>query len=150
MSIQICLLKTGETIIADIKQAMDKETNKILGYRVSNPFIIDFDYANVSQVSDGEVKELVEEENDIKFKPWAPLARQPEFDFAGDFVEVIYEPHGSIVDSYISILAHYAEKFTRTFEVNTTQTNLSFGEDHYNIGKSIVEENKNINAEDYQ
>jgi hypothetical protein len=146
MSIQICLLKTGETIIADIKQAVDKETNKTLGYRVSNPFIVEFEYTNLTQVSDGEVKELVEKENDIKFKPWAPLARQPEFDFTEDLISVLYEPHGSIVDSYISILTHYAEKFSHKVEVNTSQTNISFGKDG-NIAESLTTKNENIEGE---
>jgi len=41
MSIQLCLLETGETIIADIKEAIDPDQNKSMGYFVSHPFVID-------------------------------------------------------------------------------------------------------------
>lgn len=145
MSIKICLLKTGETIIADIKEVIDKETDKTFGYKVSNPFIVEFEYSNVTKVDENKVEEIKENDNDIKFTPWAPLAKCLEFDFPYEFINVIYDPHDSIINSYISILAHFTEKFKKEIIVDTSQTVLSYGD--YDIPKELQTSNQETNGE---
>lgn len=147
MSIQICLLKTGETIVADIKEVIDTEKNESLGYKVSNPFVVEFQYTNVTKVDGENVEEVEENNNDIKFKPWAPLARKTEFNFPHEFISVIYDPHESIVNSYISIIAHFTEKFKKEIIVNTPQTVISYGEEHYNVGAEAQKINEEERGE---
>jgi hypothetical protein len=149
MSIQICLLKTGETIVADIKEVIDTEKDESLGYKVSNPFVVEFQYTNITKVDDEKVEEIEESDNDIKFKPWAPLARKTEFNFPHEFISVIYDPHESIVNSYISIIAHFTEKFKKEIIVNTPQTVISYGNEDNNVGLKAQEINdQRANGED--
>ena len=37
MSIKLLVLETGETVIGDIKEVMDKEKDEALGYKVEAP-----------------------------------------------------------------------------------------------------------------
>lgn len=122
MSVQLCLLRDGETIIADLKEVLDPEKNTSVGYRVSNPFIIDFGFRNLTKVVDQSVEELKEDDNNICFRPWAPLAKRTEFDFPHNFIEVIYEPHDEVLTSYISVIEHFKKKFLHEVTVDTDQT----------------------------
>lgn len=44
MSIKICLLRTGETVIGNLKEVIDPEQNKSLGYKIEHPYAIDYQY----------------------------------------------------------------------------------------------------------
>lgn len=112
MSLQVCLLKTGEVIVGDVREVIDKEQNVFMGYRVSDPFVVEL--TNVKTVS---VIGDVVEPNDhtstkVVFKQWAPLAERMEFDFTKDFVEVIYPPCRDILNSYVAIIADYKQRST--------------------------------------
>lgn len=125
MSLQICLLKTGEVIVADVREVIDKEQNVFMGYRVSDPFVIEL--TNVPSVS---VADDVVEPNDhtstkVVFKQWAPMAERMEFDFTKDFVEVIYPPCRDILNSYVAIIADYKKRLTVRATIVPEETVIS-------------------------
>ena len=124
MSIQICLLETGESIIADVKEAIDPEQNKAVGYFVTNPFIIEHVYDTVVALDD-EVVDQPEDKSTISFKRWAPLARRFEFNYEYDFVRVIYEPATSLVETYVSLIQKWQEDHTEVIEADKSKTNIT-------------------------
>lgn len=124
MSIQLCLLETGETIIADIKEAIDPDENKSMGYFVSHPFIIDHRFETVAAL-DNEIVDDAEDKSTISFKLWAPLAKHFDFKFTYDFVRVIYEPHTSLSDTYINLISKWQEDNTEEIVVDKHRTNIS-------------------------
>lgn len=124
MSIQLCLLETGETIIADIKEAIDPDENKSMGYFVSHPFVIDHRFETVAAL-DNEIVDDAEDKSTISFKLWAPLAKHFDFKFTYDFVRVIYEPHTSLSDTYINLISKWQEDNTEEIVVDKHRTNIS-------------------------
>jgi hypothetical protein len=124
MSIQLCLLETGETIIADIKEAIDPDQNKSMGYFVSHPFVVDHKFEKVVAL-DEEIVDNTEDNSTIAFKLWAPLAKHFEFKFTYDFVRVIYEPHTSLSETYIDLIAKWQEDNTEEIVVDKSKTNIS-------------------------
>jgi hypothetical protein len=124
MSIQLCLLETGETIIADIKEAIDPDENKSMGYFVSHPFVIDHRFETVAAL-DNEIVDDAEDKSTISFKLWAPLAKHFDFRFTYDFVRVIYEPHTNLSDTYINLISKWQEDNTEEIVVDKHRTNIS-------------------------
>lgn len=122
MSIKMCVLRTGETVIGDIKEVIDPTENKSLGYKVCAPYVVNYEYSNELEVKEKEVVEKEENNSKISMKFWAPLSAERDFNFPFDFIEVIYEPHQDIIDSYITIIEHYEKEFKHEFTVDTDLT----------------------------
>jgi hypothetical protein len=128
MSIQLCLLETGETIIADVKEAIDPNENKSIGYFVSHPFVVDHRFETVVAL-DNEIVDDTEDKSTIAFKLWAPLAKHFDFKFTYDFVRVIYEPHTSLSETYINLISKWQEDNTEEIVVDKHRTNISVNTD---------------------
>lgn len=127
MSLQLCLLETGETIIADVREAIDPDSNESLGYLVTNPFAVDHTIHNTVQVDENfaDVDTSPEGSASLSYRVWAPLSRQNIFNFHKDFVRVIYEADTKIVEQYTEVLAKWLEEHSVTVEVDKHSTNVS-------------------------
>lgn len=140
MGIKICLLKTRETVIGELKEVIDPKENKSLGYRINHPYTIDFSYRNVLKIDKEEVQKSDDDNSEFSFRFWAPLSKDREFDFPYEFVDVIYNPHESVEKAYNTIVNHYITENTINVEVDGIDTILSYNQD---LQKAIVEENVN-------
>ena len=131
MSLQLCLLETGETILADVREAIDPESNDSLGYLVTNPFVVEHTIHNTVQVDENfaDVDSSPEGAASLSYRVWAPLSRQNIFNFHKDFIRVIYEADESIVEQYTEILAKWLEEHTVEVEVDKHSTNVSWASD---------------------
>ena len=125
MSLQICLLRTGESIVADVREVIDKEKSEFLGYKVFDPFVIDLTDVGTVSVVDDEVQPNFHRSTKVVFRQWAPLSESMEFQFAKDFIEVIYPPCRDVENSYIAILADYKTKSTVTATIDPEKTIVS-------------------------
>jgi len=136
MSIQVLVLETGETVIGDISEVLDKEKNESLGYRVSDPYIVKTVYETLDEnTPEGEVQP---QRARIDFDFWAPLASDREFDFVKDFVRVIYTPQESVTQMYFDTLAKKETVDGHTADVDTMKTIVSVKEDDTGLqGKEV-------------
>ena len=127
MSIQLCLLETGDTTIGDIREAIDPESNVSLGYIVTNPFTIEHVINNVVNSNKDLSTQNTSPEgaSSIAFSIWGPLSRTRTFNFHKDFVRVIYEPSSYVTEKYVEIIQKWQEENTVSVEVDTAMTNLS-------------------------
>lgn len=125
MSLQVCLLKTGEVIVGDVREVIDKEQNVFMGYRVSDPFVIELTNVKTVSVIDDVVEPNDHTSTKVVFKQWAPLAERMEFDFTKDFVEVIYPPCRDILNSYVAIIADYKKRLTVRATIVPEETVIS-------------------------
>lgn len=98
MSVKIAMLKSGEDVIAEIKELIIRDSTtgeeKPVSYCLEKPYIV--------KLTDPEV--LLEEEKQsvsILFYPWAPMSKDKEFYITPDWVVTIYEPQSDIVESYL-------------------------------------------------
>ena len=146
MGIKICLLKTGETVIGNLKEVLDNRENKSLGYRIIHPYVVEFKYKNTLRIENNEVVSSEEDNSELSFRFWAPLSSDREFNFPHEFVEVIYSPHKTVEESYNSIVNHYISENTISVEVDGIDTILTYNTD---IQQEIAKENiKRINEND--
>lgn len=126
----MCVLRTGETVIGDVKEVIDHLENKSLGYKVSNPYVVTYQYSNELEVTGEEVVDTQENNSKFYFKFWAPLSAERDFNFPYEFVDVIYEPHKDIVDSYLVVLEHYQKEFYQEFQVEADETVVTLPPDN--------------------
>ena len=139
MSVKLCLLRTGETVIGDLKEVLDPEKNQSLGYKIIHPYSVDFTYRNTLKLEGEQVSSSNEDKSEYAFKFWAPLSAEREFNFAYDFIDVIYQPHKVVEEAYNTIVNHYISENTISVDVDGMETILTYNTD---IQKEIVETNQ--------
>ena len=129
MSLQLCLLETGETVIADVREAIDPESNESLGYLVTNPFVVEHTIHNTVQVDEtfADTDTSPEGSASLSYRVWAPLSRQNVFNFHKDFIRVIYDADKTVTDQYTDILARWLEEHTVEVETDKHNTVTSMG-----------------------
>jgi hypothetical protein len=90
MTIKMVLLKSGEDVIADVKELKHGET--LLGYRLDRPVTVDLSSPDelYTEVTDTQVH----------FAPWCPLSADREIMIPRDWVISIVNPIEQIVEQY--------------------------------------------------
>lgn len=140
MSVQICIIKTGETVIGDIKEVLDAEQNKSLGYKVQHPYVLNYNYGTNLKVSElsQEVENTEDSGTSYTFSAWAPLAAEREFNFPYEFVECIYSPHNVVTEAYNVVVKNWLEQNLNKVNVDSSKTIVTQNVD---ISTAIEEEN---------
>lgn len=100
MSIKLIVLKTGEEIIASVKELIsspDEKESTLCAYLLSNAFKIEYRKPILlteqeNSQSDGEVS--------ITLSPWMILCDDPMIPIRADCVMTIVDPIKSVVDLY--------------------------------------------------
>ena len=95
MSIKLALLKSGENVIADIKELISEE--KVCGYLFTKPFFVSTRKAPILT----EENEPPNSSNlEVAFEPWIILAKDEKIPVRMDWVVTIVEPIDSITKMY--------------------------------------------------
>lgn len=131
MSVKVCLLRTGETIIGDVKEVIDPTENKSLGYKLQHPYVIDYKYETTLKLKEdnASVEGSTNSPATYAFRSWSPLAAEREFNLQFDFIDCIYDPHAVVLESYNTIVGHYLEEHTNRVTVDSSQTIVTQGVD---------------------
>ena len=94
MSIQLALLKSGEEVIADIKEIRQEETDVLVSYLFKDPYCVKI---KTSQV-------LVEEESrpkhEIAYYKWMSLSNDSDIIVNKDWVVCITDPLDTVKKNY--------------------------------------------------
>ena len=85
MSIQLALLKSGEEVIADIKEYRDSEDN-LVSYLFSNPYALKIKKSQV--LMEGAEKPKPE----IVYHRWMPLSKDTDIIVNRDWIVCITDP----------------------------------------------------------
>ena len=94
MSIQLALLKSGEEVIADIKEIRQDETDVLVSYLFKDPYCVKI---KTSQV-------LVEQEtrpkHELAYYKWMSLSKDDDIIVNRDWVVCISEPLDTVKKNY--------------------------------------------------
>ena len=99
MSVKLVMLKSGEDIIADVKELKTEEG--IVGYYFHNPLIVKMYHPEEPTVlnEDGSSRQY-ESKISIQFYPWIPLSEESRIPCSADWVVTIVEPVKNIKKLY--------------------------------------------------
>ena len=99
MSVKLVMLKSGEDIIADVKELKTEEG--IVGYYFHDPLIVKMYHPEEPTVlnEDGSSRQY-ESKISIQFYPWIPLSEESRIPCSADWVVTIVEPVKNIKKLY--------------------------------------------------
>jgi len=105
MTVKVMLLKSGEDVISNAKEILDKEKKGIIAYYLKNPYtmqIVEKQDDSDQLVTDSANEAKPKTTFQIKYIDWAPLSKEREFIIPSDWVVTIYDPHDQIMKDYCS------------------------------------------------
>ena len=97
MSIKIVLLKSGETIITDVKEIISDD--KVCGYLFKEPYCISLNKDNKLLLIEDEDREF-NSSVQISLSPWIVLTSDTEIPVPPDWMVTIVEPIDTIKEMY--------------------------------------------------
>ena len=129
--IKLLLLRHGEEIISTVKEIVEPETEKPLGYHLHKPFRLD-----IIDSKEGQGYQL-------DWFPWAPLSKDKDFYLPGSHVVTVYNPLDTLMTQYISAIDE--ERYDANFKKHEERFNLSYEE---NVLEAMFSEAEKIMSED--
>jgi len=94
MTVKLLLLKSGEDIIADVKELSVGE--KTVGYLLNTPYVVKIESGHITDETSKSISKQVE----VTFYPYIPLSEQREIPIPSDWVVTIVEPVNQVEDMY--------------------------------------------------
>lgn len=94
--VKIVVLMDGSTVIADVQEAVHKDTKERQAWVFNFPYVVTYDQPK--QDGDGLV---VDPEVKIHYQPWCPLTSDVQVAVNTAFVVSLMEPVPSLRDTYI-------------------------------------------------
>ena len=95
MSVQLVLLKSGEEIVTDLREIVDRDTGEMINLVFIKP-------VRVTLVQQGVLTESAQPgESVLSFVPWLTTTKNEEYFIKDDWVVTICDPTDDIRESYI-------------------------------------------------
>ena len=95
MTVKLAILKSGEDIVADIKEMVVGEGDdaRVVGYVLTKPVGVSLNRKEIT--IDGE-----EDKVQIRLFPWCPLTKNEKIPITADWVVTIVDPIDKITEMY--------------------------------------------------
>ena len=91
MTVKILLLKSGEDVIADLKEMVSPD-EKVIGYFLNKPCVV--------KLIPKDSKDESKRETAIRMYPWMPLAKEKDIPLPTDWVVTIVTPLEKVEQMY--------------------------------------------------
>ena len=99
MTIKILVLKSGEDVIADIKEMMTSD-NQVMGYLLTKPCVVKLMSAAPLTAEEDDSNPEGTSEVRIRMHPWAPLAKEKQVPLSTEWVVTMFSPIDKVLDMY--------------------------------------------------
>ena len=117
MTIKILVLKSGEDVIADIKEMMTPD-NKVMGYFLNRPCVVKLVTNAPLSADETNPKSETKSEMVVRMYPWAPLAKEKDIPLTSDWVVTMVTP-------VEKVLKMYKEDVLKAYDNQTNSPNKS-------------------------
>lgn len=108
MTIKLLLLKSGEDMIANVKEMVfgEGDNQRVVGYYLNKPCIIRMrDSKTISEVQEGEQRSGYE----VSLFPWIPLSAEETIPVSSDWVVTMVEPTAKLKEMYLEDIVKYGK-----------------------------------------
>ena len=103
MTVKLVMLKSGEDIIADVKELKSEEG--IVGYYFQDPLIVKMYHPEEPTVLNEEgLSREYESRISVQFYPWIPLSEESRIPCSADWVVTIVDPVQNVKKLYLESL----------------------------------------------
>ena len=106
MTVRIARLRSGEDVIADIREVTkkDDEQDRALAFQFIYPYNVDIQDKLAFLVEGMSDSPIDIQQPSLILYPWMPLSAQKEIFVRLDEVVSIYEPHTAVTEKYYELL----------------------------------------------
>jgi hypothetical protein len=104
MSVKIARLRSGEDVIATIKEVVNSETKQVAAIQLEDPYNVSIveDTASLFNTDSGQPKKTSSPQ--ISFYPWAPLSVNRTLYIDANELICVYDPHNEVIEQYTKLL----------------------------------------------
>ena len=109
MAIKLLLLKSGEDMIADVKEMTfgEGDQSRVVGYSLNRPCVIKMKEPNViPELEKGNIKKAGYE---VSLFPWIPLSAEEDIHIPCDWVVTMVEPTFKLKEMYTEDIVNYGK-----------------------------------------
>ena len=99
MTVKIVVLKSGEDVVADVKEMMSSD-NKVMGYFLHRPCVVKLLSTGPLTSEETDPKSEKKTEMTIQMYPWMPLAKEPSIPLSTDWVVTMITPVDKVLKMY--------------------------------------------------
>ena len=126
MAVKLAVLKSGEDVIADIREMMvgDEDTpddkKKVVGYYFIKPCGVTLKNKAI------DVNESADDSYELKLFPWCPLAKNDAIPMSTEWVVTLVDPVDKLKEMYET---QVLDKFKEVLKTREEEENASKGSD---------------------
>ena len=99
MTIKVLLLKSGEDVIADVKEMVSSD-KKVLGYFLTKPCVIKMSNTDNLTTEELDSKSEKKSEFSVTMYPWMPIAKEKTIPLSTAWVVTMVTPVDKIYEMY--------------------------------------------------
>ena len=112
MTIKLCLLKSGEDIIADVSEMNvgNEEERTVVGYFLDKPCVVKMRDPNLLN-EDGPKKQSGFQVSPF---PWIPLSAETRIPIPADWLVTMVEPAYKLKEMYVEDIVNYGNQSNST------------------------------------
>ena len=112
MTIKLCLLKSGEDIIADVSEMNvgNEEERNVVGYFLDKPCVVKMRDPNLLN-EDGPKKQSGFQ---VSLFPWIPLSAETRIPIPADWLVTMVEPAYKLKEMYVEDIVNYGNQSNST------------------------------------
>tara|TARA_B000000532_G_scaffold125665_1_gene100692 strand:+ start:83 stop:454 length:372 start_codon:yes stop_codon:yes gene_type:complete len=118
MTIKLCLLKSGEDIIADVTEMNvgNEEERNVVGYFLDKPCVVKMRDPNLLN-EDGPKKQSGFQ---VSLFPWIPLSAETRIPIPADWLVTMVEPAYKLKEMYVEDIVNYGNQSNSSDNNSTT------------------------------
>ena len=118
MTIKLCLLKSGEDIIANVSEMNvgNEEERNVVGYFLDKPCVVKMRDPNLLN-EDGPKKQSGFQ---VSLFPWIPLSAETRIPIPADWLVTMVEPAYKLKEMYVEDIVNYGNQSNSSDNNSTT------------------------------
>ena len=118
MTIKLCLLKSGEDIIANVSEMNvgNEEERNVVGYFLDKPCVVKMRDPNLLK-EDGAKKQSGFQ---VSLFPWIPLSAETRIPIPADWLVTMVEPAYKLKEMYVEDIVNYGNQSDSTDDDSTS------------------------------
>ena len=98
MTIKVLLLKSGEDVIADVREMLSSDEKHVIGYLLTKPCAVKLTRAPSTEVTTDEDEGMPS--TTVQMFPWMPLSKDNIIPVTSDWVVTMVNPQDKIKEMY--------------------------------------------------
>ncbi len=127
MTIKILVLKSGEDVIADVKELLTSD-KQVMGYLMTRPCVVKLITNAPLTADESNPKSETKSEMSVRMHPWAPLAKEKVIPITTDWVVTMITPVEKVLKMYTEdVLEAYGDNNKETDSVDSPDGSTKAG-----------------------